>query len=811
MSGTEYQKLLDAVENYYGSGSDEWIEIAKYGLSADNCTKILKQTPGVSTVISKDGSRVLSYTVGDTASLATQGASAVINSNAQVATLSKTATLNYPAQMTVDSAGTVITESGMKAVSSGASVKTVLGNVATGVAAVGCGVQLGALIDQTLYDINPDFWDDHNMSSLNPQTWDSLCSTQGGKDVFNMVFGINKDTGKTQSYIDQNALAYICQYLVSKNAFDESTTYEVQDQSILFNPNSYSNVNFPYSSPWTIVFTNRTETYKVSNNTSDVKICFCKYNNNDEYGDAYFISENPFDLTCITKSELGTDEFSWSGYIHDTTRDDKTFYYITPNSFRFSYLVSVLNPVYCPNLYHIGWDLGYYAFYGIPHTSSGIDGITHQMGATVPSGITKDMTIPEVISKLKTLYPSLFDNAIYNDVVQEDGSTERIIYLPVAIPDSVPLDDVTGKLKPTGGVDLSQDNSIIDDSSPDDLTKTLLEIISTPDPYDPTKIPTDTDPNAPDVGKGTTPIVTPITGSASSLYAIYNPTLSEINNFGAWLWSDSFIEQIKKLFNDPMQAIIGLHKVYATPITGGSQNIKVGYLDSGVSSKIVTNQYTTIDCGTVSCVEYFGNVFDYSPYTNISLYLPFIGIVNLDTADIMRSSIQIIYHVDVLTGACLAEVKVTRDNAGGTLYQYAGNSAVTLPISSGSYMGIVASLASIAGSVAGTIASGGAAAPMLIGAAGSALNAHTQVEHSGGFSGNAGAMGGKIPYLIISRPQTEIAENYESYIGNPSNHTVTLGSCSGYVQVKECHLENIPATQNELNMLESLLKGGVLL
>lgn len=811
MSGTEYQKLLDAVENYYGSGSDEWIEIAKYGLSADNCSKILKQTPGVSTVISKDGSRVLSYTVGDTASLATQGASAVINSNSQVSTLSKTATLNYPAQMTVDSAGTVIAESGMKTVSSGAAVKTVLGNVATGVAAVGCGVQLGALIDQTLYNINPDFWDEHNMSSLNPKTWDSLCSTQGGKDVFNMVFGINKDTGKTQAYIDQNALAYICQYLISKDAFDVSTTYEVEDQSILYNPNSYSNVNFPYSSPWSVVFTNRTETYKVSNNTSDVKICFCKYDDNDAYGRAQFISENPFDLTCVTQSELGTDEVSWSHYIRDDTRGGKTFYYISPNAFRFNELVSVLNPVYCPNISHVSWDLGYYAFYGVPHTSSSIDGITQQMGATVPSGITKDMTIPEVISKLKTLYPALFDNAIYNDVVQEDGSTDRIVYLPVAIPDSVPLDDTTGKLKPTGGVDLSQDNSIIDDSSPDDLTNTLLEIISTPDPYDPTKIPTDTDPNGPDIGKGNTPVVTPITGSASSLYAIYNPTLSEINNFGAWLWSDSFIEQIKKLFNDPMQAIIGLHKVYATPITGESQNIKVGYLDSGVSSKIVKNQYTTIDCGTVSCVEYFGNVFDYSPYTNISLYLPFIGIVNLDTADIMRSSIQIIYHVDVLTGACLAEVKVTRDNAGGTLYQYAGNSAVTLPISSGSYMGIVASLASIAGSVAGTIASGGAAAPMLIGAAGSALNARTQVEHSGGFSGNAGAMGGKIPYLIISRPQTEIAENYESYIGNPSNHTVTLGSCSGYVQVKECHLENIPATQNELNMLESLLKGGIII
>lgn len=257
--------------------------------------------------------------------------------------------------------------------------------------------------------------------------------------------------------------------------------------------------------------------------------------------------------------------------------------------------------------------------------------------------------------------------------------------------------------------------------------------------------------------------------------------------------------------------IIGLHKIYAQPITGGAQNIKVGYLDSGVSAAIVANQYTTIDCGTVRLSEQFHNVFDYAPFTEVNLYLPFIGIVRLDVSDVMRASIHIVYHVDVLSGACLADVKVVRDSSGGTLYQYAGNASVTLPISSGSYMGIVSAVAGVAGGIAGTIASGGSALPLLASSAGAMFNAHTRVEHSGGFSGNAGAMGGKIPYLIISRPQTAMAKEFNKYIGYPSNFTATLGSCSGFVKVLECHLQNINATKSELDEIDSILKEGVII
>lgn len=478
-------------------------------------------------------------------------------------------------------------------------------------------------------------------------------------------------------------------------------------------------------------------------------------------------------------------------------------------------------------------------------------GITDQSGAVLPdlSGVT---TPEEAKQVLKNTYPNLWDNRIEEQSLQPDGTTKTRTYVPSPMPtkgsgkgeDTIVDTQGSKQFEPSRDLETNPHPTITGDISPETSTDsqlaTTIQIVTTPqtttqtNPQTGEETQVQTDPqemveelpseevqpnplnpaattNPTPTGTGDTPVIVTPSSVPGSLYAIYNPSLTQLNNFASWLWSDNFVDQIKKIFSDPMQAIIGLHKIYVTPVKGVTQNIQVGYLDSGVSSTTVSNQYVTVDCGYVNLLEYFGNVFDYSPYTDVKLYLPFIGIVRLDVADIMRSTITVTYNVDVLTGACLAMVSVQRDNAGGVLYQYAGNAAETLPISSGSYMGIVASLASLAGGVATTLASGGGALPMVMGVAGSLMNAHTTVEHSGGFSGNAGALGVKIPYLIISRPQTELANNYQYYVGKPANTTTTLSACSGYVQVTECHLENIDATQSELTEIENLLKSGVLI
>ena len=103
--------------------------------------------------------------------------------------------------------------------------------------------------------------------------------------------------------------------------------------------------------------------------------------------------------------------------------------------------------------------------------------------------------------------------------------------------------------------------------------------------------------------------------------------------------------------------------------------------------------------------------------------------------------------------------------------------------------------------------------PVALGAGASALGgAKTNVEHSGNLSGNAGAMGIKKPYLIIKRPQTDYADNFEIYDGRSINEHVTVSTLSGFVRAKYVNLENIDtATGDELSEIETLLLNGVLI
>ena len=70
-------------------------------------------------------------------------------------------------------------------------------------------------------------------------------------------------------------------------------------------------------------------------------------------------------------------------------------------------------------------------------------------------------------------------------------------------------------------------------------------------------------------------------------------------------------------------------------------------------------------------------------------------------------------------------------------------------------------------------------------------------------------MGSKKPYLIISRPQTAMPSNYKKYEGKPSRHYTTIRSCSGFIRVKDVHVDKMSASNKELDMIESLLKSGI--
>lgn len=670
--------------------------------------------------------------------------------------------------------------------------------VTPAVAAAGLGIKLGKAIDSALYNANPNFWDNAGLSSLNPETWDSITmdmSDSGWEGVlkrgFNAIFGINSDTNKSQMYIDADAAAYLAMYMQEQGVFAQS---EVTGNVPADNP--YGTGNFTYKqSPTTLLRWNNTPS--LVETSHPVKFFVSSTN---QFTMCTDLGNENITFTITNPNDHATDNRVFTS---SYTRDNKTIYL---QAVSLSLVDNALSKALFTKADAGGDGLGaWVAWYGgYDQSSGGVDGIPSQSGATTPDFSGCD-TPADYKQALQTQYPDMFQNAITQNVAQPDGTVVQHVYIPVGTPTG------TGD-QPTTNPSIagqSQSQTEADPStSPEALTRTILDILTRT--FTPTNTPTDTT-NPRDTGEGDTPPVVAPTGSASALWTVYNPSQAQLNSFGAWLWSSNFIDQVLKLFNNPMQSIIGVHKIFATPAISGSNNITVGYLDSGVPANVVGAQYTTIDCGTVNVREQFGNVFDYED-TQIRLYLPFIGIVALDTNDAMRGSVQVVYHVDVITGACLAEVKITRDGGGGTLYQFAGDAAVRYPISSGSYMGVVSGVLGVVGGIASGIMSGGATLPMAAGAiAGGMTQAKTQVQHSGSFAGNAGAMGGKKPYLIIERPQAAVADGYGNYQGKGSNRVASVGDMSGYFKMTDVHTASIVgASEAEIAGIVQALESGVI-
>lgn len=812
---TDYYALLDAVEKYYGSGSDQWAEIAKYGIASDKAESILSQVPGVNIVKNANGS-IRSYNLLTSQNI-TPSAEIAVNSNVPAVVKSVDIPANTALTTVTTPAGETVKQMTFKSGLAQAG-NFVFGEVAPRVAAVGAGITLGKTIDKLLYNANPDFWDEHGMSTLNPDVWGDIIGTDSaGGRVLNVILGTTPDN-KTQAYIDEKALAYMALYMQNEGVFNTGTVDYSSKEITIDNVDIPAGLNRIDSKVREIEYDGNTSyvgeaigdtaisnmypvvTYESENLGKELRTTFVESSDNVKF---IITASVNAPISGYTIRNKGTNAFiTQIGISMDPyTFDNKTVQYgFVYNQPPYTTMNTILPYVHTNiNSYdlvngvskRIAWLLlnGEWTITESPT----IDGIGTQDNAKTPD-LSGANSVDDVLNKLKEQYPELFQNAVTQDVVQPDGSTVTYTYVPIAMPET----DEDGN--PVSSPSTQANPQV----NPSTATEPLLKIITT-------LIQKDTPVNPPDTGNGSAPAVPPVTGKASALYSIYNPTLEQVNSLGAWLWSSNFIDQLLKLFSSPMDAIIGLHKIYATPATGGTQNIKVGYLDSGVSSKIVTEQYTTIDCGTVNCYEYFRNVLDYNPYTNIRLYLPFIGIIELSNSDVMRSNINVVYHVDVLTGACLAEVKITRDGGGGTLYQYAGNAATTLPISSGSYMGVVSSVSSVATRALAGFASGGALGAVASGATG-VLNAQgTNVVHSGGFSGNAGAMGCKKPYLIIERPQTETADNTAKLLGYGSNLFTKLKTCRGLTRVKGVHVDAVPATKEEKKLIEDKLMDSVII
>lgn len=308
-----------------------------------------------------------------------------------------------------------------------------------------------------------------------------------------------------------------------------------------------------------------------------------------------------------------------------------------------------------------------------------------------------------------------------------------------------------------------------------------------------------------------------LSATNTDLLSIYTLDQNGVNELAKFIYSDIFdatyqekLNSILKLFGDVMDQIVSFG-IVPFAVAGKASDI-MPYLDihAPVHCKIPYSQYITINCGTKTIGNYWNNFLDYSPYTKYELYLPFIGYKEIDADEIVNKNLSIKYRVDILTGDLVCFITIDEK----VRYQFGGNCLISLPLNSsakdtGSVISGVASLTTAVGGL--LLGSGTAAGAGIAGAAVNLITDKQTIKHGSSLSSSSNYLGVLNPVLYITRPRQNVPADYGKIKGYPSNITTQLKNLSGYTVIDEIHLENMSATDDEIEEIETLLKQGVII
>ena len=312
------------------------------------------------------------------------------------------------------------------------------------------------------------------------------------------------------------------------------------------------------------------------------------------------------------------------------------------------------------------------------------------------------------------------------------------------------------------------------------------------------------------------------------------PTLSNVNVFNRsfavtsnnvrqladFLWNadeTKFQEIVKGLAlmgENPMNGIIDLRlfpfNVALKNSATQAEPIIIGRTNTGINGiKLTENVNSLIDLGECTFFEKFKNFLDFEPYTTAQLYIPYIGVVPVSTAEFMGHKISAKMLVDYTTGAGTAIVFkddipfIYKNGVVGITIPMTGNDSASYAntVVGNVVNGAIGGISSIAsGNIGGVVSS----AEKLYSGFATGTNYQTA-------SASAPAISTWQPqkcYFIIDRPVLNVPDNYGRTVGYACEQTGKLSDFKGFTIVSNPEI-SFKCTEAEKTMLSQLLTSGV--
>ena len=343
---------------------------------------------------------------------------------------------------------------------------------------------------------------------------------------------------------------------------------------------------------------------------------------------------------------------------------------------------------------------------------------------------------------------------------------------------------------------------------------------------------------------------------ACGLITIFSPSDTQLRYLADVIWGNGFFQFMQNLVENISDLFISFGMVPFT--VGKGATVEVTWFDFAISGQQVgtgiyldkaASQFVEMDMGTIMLdgsddrIFATDSVLDYSPYSRLGIYLPFIGYQELDIDECRNNSLHLIYRIDILSGTVVAILRIQERD----IYQFTGNCLTQLPLTSMDAQTMISNAVNIG------IAAAGAGATGAVASAGDALTAENlangditaagaelqnaqramQVSNAGGSlaaasangmmgmkpnfkkSGGIGASASLIsvmqPYLFLTTPRQSMPDNYNKVCGFPCNVGGNLGDFEGFTVVEDIRLNGLVATSPEVEEIYQLLKSGVII
>ena len=247
-------------------------------------------------------------------------------------------------------------------------------------------------------------------------------------------------------------------------------------------------------------------------------------------------------------------------------------------------------------------------------------------------------------------------------------------------------------------------------------------------------------------------------------FTIYEPTNANMKKINDTI----FINAGDSNTVNVLQYFSSYKKFYCKIPVAGYKQLKGGRYDFGEQAPYVKEHTIVVDCGSVEIAEHYQSLLDYSPFSRLTIYLPFIGFQELDDKLVVGHTLKVQYVVDVLSGRCLAQLYVDSTELKSCIAEYGG-----------------------------TIA------------ADEMFGGDSGYNYYGAYELMTTMQLGELSCYVLIHTKIPLEGDIVNYKGLPTNEIVKVGDVTGFIKYSSIHVDGMTATDVEKSEIESLLMSGI--